>query len=185
MSNGESLLTHASDIIGHPVVTLSGEGVAQVKDVIFDPSGSVSGFSLAGRGLLSGPLKQWLPWPNVHGFGPDAILIEADDALVDQGDETVKGDVVGDEVMTESGTVVGSVVDAVLRLEPAGLDVVGYEVEVAEGGDHRFIPLPDTLAVTGGRLVVPDQAVDFLANDLAGFGAAVDTFRQRLGRAAG
>lgn len=185
-SNDHRFLTHASDINGHPVVTLGGEDVAQVKDVLFDPEGSVLGFTLAGRGLLSGPMKTWLPWRGVHGFGPDAIMVQDEDALVPRekqgegGKGRVKGDVTGDEVMTRSGKIVGTVMDAVLRLEPDGLDVVGYEVDTPEGGDSRFIPLPDTLAVNEGRLMVPDEALEFLTTDLSGFGASVDTFRARL-----
>ncbi len=174
------LLTHAMDVIGRPVVTLAGEDVAQVRDVMFTRSGEVTGFTLAGRGILSGPLKVWLPWSGVHGFGPDAVII-GDEGVLDPTKPTeVDGDVVGDEVLTRSGTTVGTVIDAVLRLESFGLDVVGYEVEPSDGGDPRFIPLPDTLAVDSGRLIVPDEAMEFLSADLAGFGASVDTFRDRL-----
>ncbi|MGI9017193.1 MAG: PRC-barrel domain-containing protein [Euzebya sp.] len=184
MTIDERLLRHASDISGQAVVTISGEDVAQVKDVLFDPTGSVLGFTLAGRGLLSGPLKTWLPWAGVHGFGADAIMIADDSALIprEMGDvsDDVQGDVTGDEVLTRSGTIIGRVIDAVLRLEPGVLDVVGYEVEPSDGGDPRFVPLPDTLAVNEGRLIVPDEATDFLTTDLAGFGASVDTFRERL-----
>jgi hypothetical protein len=43
-----------------------------------------------------------------------------------------------------------------------------------------LIPLPATLAVSGEKLVVPAAVTDFVADDLAGFGAAVDAFRARL-----
>ncbi|WP_370326960.1 PRC-barrel domain-containing protein [Euzebya sp.] len=176
----DALLIHAMDVTGMPVVTLGGDAVAQVRDVLFDRTGNVRGFTLAGRGLFSGPMAEWLPWAGVHGFGPDAIIVADVEALTREGRDPVDGDVVGDEVLTRSGTVVGTVTDAVLRLEPEVLDVVGYEVEPSDGGEPRFIPLPDTLSVTGGRLVVPDEAMEFLARDLSGFGASVDTFRERL-----
>lgn len=176
-----NMLTHALDVPGRPVVTLAGEAVAQIRDVLFDRSGSVGGFTLAGRGLMSGPLKEWLPWANVHGFGPDAVIVPDEDALTtDSGGTDIDGGVIGDEVLTEGGTAVGVVTDAVLRLDAGVLDVVGYEVEAPGSSEPQFIPLPDTLAVSAGRLVVPDAAVEFLSNDLAGFGAAVDTFRSRL-----
>lgn len=180
MTAQDRMLTHASDIVGHPVVTLAGEDIAQVRDVLFDPTGSVWGFTLAGRGLLSGPMKTWLPWEGVHGFGPDAIIVANEEALSAETRAKTAGDVVDDEVLTRSGKIVGEVVDAVLRLEVDGLDVVGYEIEPADGGTARFLPLPDTVSVNGGRLVVPDEALDFLTSDFAGFGAAVDTFRARL-----
>lgn len=177
------LLTAALDVVGRPVVTLAGEDVAQIRDVLFDRDGVVPGFTLAGRGAFSGPMKAWLPWPAVHGFGPDAVVVADGSALTTEGRGGTDGDVVGDEVLTRSGRKVGTVVDAVLRLEADELDLVGYEID-AGGDGTRLVPLPDTLSVTGGRLVVPDEAVEFLSDDLAGFGAAVDTFRDRLRGAA-
>jgi hypothetical protein len=43
-----------------------------------------------------------------------------------------------------------------------------------------FIPLPDTVAVSGENLIVPAAATEFVSEDLAGFGAAVGAFRARL-----
>ncbi|HUG85930.1 MAG TPA: PRC-barrel domain-containing protein [Euzebya sp.] len=179
--NDPHLLTHALDVPGRPVVTLAGEDIAQIRDVLFDRGGSVGGFTLAGRGMMSGPMHEHLPWSEVHGFGPDAVIVRDEGVLhTDAGTRTIDGGVIGDEVLTESGTVIGVVTDAVLRLGAGLLDVVGYEVEAPGSSEPRFIPLPDTLAVAAGRLVVPDTAVEFLSHDLAGFGAAVDTFRSRL-----
>ena len=43
-----------SEIATLPVVTLAGDDVAQVKDVVFSADGgAVAGFTLAGRGLLA------------------------------------------------------------------------------------------------------------------------------------
>ena len=62
--------------------------------------------------------------------------------------------------------------------------MVGYEVEASEAlgtkGTKVFIPLPDTLAASGNHLLVPASAKDFVAHDLAGFGAAVQAFRRQL-----
>ena len=44
-----------------------------------------------------------------------------------------------------------------------------------------FIPLPDTMSVSGEHLIVPASAKDFVGDDLAGFGAAVSEFRAQLG----
>jgi hypothetical protein len=43
-----------------------------------------------------------------------------------------------------------------------------------------LIPLPDTISVSGEALMVPATAVDFVSDDLSGFGASVDAFRSRL-----
>lgn len=53
--------------------------------------------------------------------------------------------------------------------------------DVAQIKDHVADPLPDTVAASGEHLVVPASAADFVGDDLAGFGAAVDAFRAQLG----
>jgi len=46
-----SVLVRARELIGRPVVTLDGNDIAQVKDLVFDKvSGQVAGFTLNGRG---------------------------------------------------------------------------------------------------------------------------------------
>ena len=98
------------------------------------------------------------------------------------------GDVLGSEVLTDTGTLLGVVSDVILEvIYGAGptCDVVGYEVAASEAlGTHGakvFVPLPDTLAASGTHLMVPESAKDFLVHDLAGFGASVEAFRHHLG----
>jgi hypothetical protein len=47
-------------------------------------------------------------------------------------------------------------------------------------GRHLYIPLPDTLAVSGEALVVPAAATRYIRDDLSGFGSAVEEFRATL-----
>lgn len=179
-----TVLMRATEIVKRPVVTLAGEDIAQIKDIVYEShGGSVAGFTLAGRGLFAGPLKTGLVWPAVHGLGPDAVMVAdegaltaLDDVLGSAGERSAGGgDVLGSRVLTEGGTDLGKVVDVVLEVG-AALDVVGYELDPKEG-KKVFIPLPDTLAVSGQALVVPDAAREFVSDDLAGFGAAVTAFR--------
>ncbi len=45
-----------SEIAKRPVVTLGGEDVGQIKDIVYSAGGgAVGGFTLAGRGLFAGP----------------------------------------------------------------------------------------------------------------------------------
>jgi sporulation protein YlmC with PRC-barrel domain len=61
-----TLLVRATELVKRPVVTLAGEDVAQIKDVLYDAaSGAVSGFTLNGRGIFAGPLKHALPMTGV------------------------------------------------------------------------------------------------------------------------
>jgi len=196
-----SLLMRASEITKRPVVTLEGEDVAQVKDILYaDGGGQVGGFTLNGRGFLSGQLKTALAWGAVVALGPDAVMI-ADEGTLTQREALVAaivgkdsdhgGDVVGSRVLTDDGKDLGKVLDVIIEVtgeERSFADVVGYEMEPAEhlGGDLKkvLVPLPDTIAASGEHLIVPATALDFVTNDLAGFGAAVRDFRERLTRGA-
>lgn len=196
-----SVLLRASEIAKRPVVTFAGDDVAQVKDIVYVASGGeVGGFTLAGRGMFAGPLKTGLPWASVAGLGPDAVMVPDEDALVPVGAvvdgasstaaNASRGDVLGSQVLTDSGTALGAVVDVIIEVTGQAstggrADVVGYEIQPVERRSARLlIPLPVTLAASGEHLIVPASATDFVRDDLAGFGAAVTEFRAQLGRTA-
>jgi uncharacterized protein YrrD len=185
-----------SEIEKRPVVTMSGEDVAQIKDIVYSSGGgAVGGFTLAGRGLLAGPLKQGLAWASVSALGADAVMIDDPDVLeptqsvldASASSGGSGGNVLGSAVLTDEGTDLGTVVDVIIEVAEGHGDqchVVGYEVEAAESmgthGTKVLLPLPATLAVSGEHLIVPASARDFVGHDLAGFGAAVDAFRAQL-----
>jgi sporulation protein YlmC with PRC-barrel domain len=189
-------LMRTSEIAKRPVVTFAGEDVAQVKDIVYSADGgSVAGFTLAGRGLFSGPLKQGLAWPAVEALGAQAVMIRDESALqpvkevVDRsrGSGGVAGDVLGSQVLSDAGVELGTVKDVVVSVGagPDGTcEVVGYEVVASPAlgtqGELVLMPLPDTLAASGEHLMVPASAQEFVGRDLAGFGAAVDAFRAQL-----
>jgi sporulation protein YlmC with PRC-barrel domain len=189
-------LMRASEVTKRPVVTMSGEDIAQIKDIVYSAGGgAVSGFTLSGRGVFSGPSKQSLPWSEVAALGADAVMINDDSALVPAQsvlDASASsggsgGNVLGSQVLTDSGIDLGTVLDVIIEVDqPHGgqCDVVGYEIEASPAlgtkGTRMLIPLPDTLAASGEHLMVPAAAKDFVAQDLAGFGAAVMAFRAQL-----
>jgi sporulation protein YlmC with PRC-barrel domain len=186
-----------SEIAKRPVVTMAGEDVAQVKDIVYSAGGgAVGGFTLAGRGLFAGPLKQGLPWTSVAALGADAVMIADETALRDTQavlDASASsggsgGNILGSQVLTDAGTDLGTVVDVIIEVGETGgagqCEVVGYEIEASAAlgtkGTRLLIPLPDTIAASGEHLMVPASAKDFVAHDLAGFGAAVRDFRAQL-----
>lgn len=183
------ILVRASELTGWPVVSLAGEKVAEIKDVVFDrASGQVNGFTLRSPGLFSRRRRDALAWQAVHGLGRDAVMIAAPQALIPAGKlvgrrELKRGNVLRNQVLTDLGVDVGSVVDVVLQVG-RGAHVVGYEVHASPAlparGQKVYIPLPTTLMVSGERLIVPAAATEFIVNDLTGFGAAVEAFRSRL-----
>jgi len=180
-----TLLLRARDLIGRPVVTLdTAEDVAEVKDVVFlHTEAKVVGFTLNKRGRFAGPLKAVLPWSRVAALGRDAVMITGREALgaPDEGMRDVAGDadVVGTTVMTEGGRALGTVRDLVLEVNEDA-DVVGFEIDGGQG--PRLLPVGDTFSVSGEALMVPAATEEFLHDDLAGFGSAVEAFRDRLHR---
>jgi uncharacterized protein YrrD len=184
-----SLLVRATELVKRPVVTLTGEDVAQIKDVLYDASGgAVSGFTLNGRGIFAGPLKQALPTSGIKAIGRDAVMITDTSVLTARAEVAHAADVrdrnvLGNRVVTDTGTYLGKVVDVILQVGTV-TDVAGYEIEAGEAlsehGQRVLLPLPDALAVSGEALIVPAGATNFVAHDLAGFGAAVAAFRTHL-----
>jgi uncharacterized protein YrrD len=182
-------LLRTSELVGRPVVTLGGELVAEIKDIIFESTGGrIAGFTLRNPGLFSRSRKDSLPWSEVHGIGRDAVMVTDETELpaakqLAPRKQARKANVLEDRVLTDNGRDLGRVVDVVLHCG-ARLEVVGYEVEASEAlgtaGRRVLIPLPDTVAVSGENLIVPAAATEFVSDDMAGFGAAVDAFRARL-----
>ena len=192
-----SRLMRTSEITKRPVVTMAGDDIAQIKDIVYSAGGGeVGGFTLAGRGLFAGPLKQGLNWTSVAALGSDAVMVADADALepmqsvLDRSASTggSGGNVLGSQVLTDAGTELGKVTDLIVEVTPTDgrstCDVVGYEVEASDAlgtkGQKVLIPLPATIAASGQHLMVPASAKDFVGHDLAGFGAAVDAFRAQL-----
>lgn len=166
-------------------MTLAGESPFQVKDVVFDAgTGTLVGFTLRGHSFFSRAVSEFLPADGIHGLGSDAVVVASDDALSEGAPSgSGGGDVIGSRVLTESGTDLGEIVEAIVS-SGRSVKVVGFEVEASEElndrGAHVFIPLPDTIAISGEQTIVPDAARDYVRDDLTGFGAAVDQFRSQI-----
>ncbi|MEU4052547.1 PRC-barrel domain-containing protein [Streptomyces olivaceus] len=179
-------LMTARSLTTRPVVTLGGDAVAHVKDTVCDAAAArITGFTLTGRGLLSGPLKEGLPWSAVYALGHDAVMVRGRQGLVSAAamtahQQTVRARVLGARVVTEAGTEVGTVLDVVVEGGTGGR-VVGFRVAASRGfapgpTRHRrrvYVPRGGTLEVAGRALVLPGEAVRHVADDLSGFTALV------------
>ncbi|MET0420248.1 MAG: PRC-barrel domain-containing protein [Acidimicrobiia bacterium] len=180
-----SRVVRARELLSFPVVTLRGDDVAEVRDVVYDSEhGALLGFTLNQRGLFGGKLRERLSMSSVHAIGHDAVMVASEDVLVDvdaASDPVAAAssdrNVIGDAVLTESGTNLGEVVDVIITV---GEDAraVGYEVKAEDR--TLYIPLPEQHAVSGDALIVPDEVEGFVHDDLAGFGASIPEFRARL-----
>ncbi|MEU8730884.1 PRC-barrel domain-containing protein [Streptomyces tendae] len=179
-------LMAARSLTTRPVVTLGGDAVAQVKDTVCDAAAArITGFTLTGRGLLSGPLKEGLPWSAVHALGHDAVMIRDRRGLVAAAamtahQQNLRARLLGTRVLTEAGAEIGTVLDVVVEGGTGGR-VVGFRVAASRRfvpghARHRrrvYVPRGETLTVTGRALVLPDDAVRHVADDLPGFTALV------------
>ncbi len=180
-------LVKATELVGLPVVTLGGDDIAEVKDVVYEPTGRLVGFTLNKRGFLSGRLKQILAVDEVASIGRDTVMTDTEEALTDKSDapESVEAaadrNVIGASVVTNAGTKFGEVVDLVVSVG-GKTEAVGYEL--ASTGDdarHVFLPLPEQLSVSGEAVIVPSGLDDFVRDDLTGFGSAVERYREDHG----
>jgi len=183
-----TMLMTALQIRGLPVVTVAGgEDVAEVRDVIYDPgAGGLVGLTLNKRGFLAGRRREVLPAASIHAIGEHAVMVADESSLVsgedapdDLSHPATARNVLGDDVLTEGGTSLGTVTDLALLVGSRG-EVVGYKVQKPDGGE-AYVPLPAQLAVSGSALVVPNATEEFIRDDLVGLGAAVEEFRSRLG----
>lgn len=181
-----TLLVKATDLIGRPVVTLGGDEVGEVKDVVLSLADrGLCGFTLRGRGFLAGPLEASLPWAAVHAVGRDAVMVAGASSL-DHGELRAAGAdaeaVLAVEVLADDGSHLGTLADVVLSVGVAP-EVVGFELALPRGqgdGGGAFLPVDEMIAVSGRALVVPAAAREFLHQDLTGFGAGVEAYRAQL-----
>jgi uncharacterized protein YrrD len=187
-----SILLRGTDLIGLPVVTVDeGEDVAEVKDVVYGTADAgLLGFTLRNRGFLGGPMRQVLPCGDIVAVGRDAVMVPSATVLDEANKEftELSGDakgrnVIGTDVLTDAGNRLGEVTDVIVYIDDRP-EVVGYEIGKGPLLDERngavFIPLPETLAVSGEALMVPAAVQEFVTDDLSGFGASVDAFRAHL-----
>lgn len=180
-------IMRASEVSGLPVVTIDGgEDAAEIRDVVYDASAHrLIGFTLNKRGWFRGSLAAILPAEHVQGIGRDAVMVPGEDCMTDRSEAATalaspkeQFDVMGNQVVSSAGAVIGKVVDVIIETgaEPKA---VGYEVDTENGS--VFIPASAQMALSGENLVVPAEAEQFTNNDLVGFGASVSSFRHMLG----
>jgi len=170
-------LMRGADLIGRPVVDASvGEDLAEVKDVMFDPArGALTGFTLRKRGFLGRKMKHVLPISSVTAVGTAAVMVAGAEAITHPDDapaEAVperKADVLSDQVITESGQLLGTVRDVIVLGGPQPR-VVAFQVAGGPVGDG-LVPLGAESAVSSSALIVPDGFEHRIRTDLTGLAA--------------
>jgi sporulation protein YlmC with PRC-barrel domain len=177
------VLVRARDLIGRPVVTLGGERVGELKDVVLGLGrGVLVGFTLRNPGFLGGPKRETLLWGSVHAVGPDAVMVPGTDAFASPEDLAAGGGhrTVDLPLVTDDGQTLGQIVDVVLETGTRA-QVVGFEIEPApslpSNGHRLLLPIDAMAAASEEAVVVPASVRHFVRDDLTGFGAAVAGFR--------
>ncbi|HWR56619.1 MAG TPA: PRC-barrel domain-containing protein [Negativicutes bacterium] len=154
-----------NELRGLPVINLStGEQIGEVKDVVIDTANyrlvgvllSRAGWFHTGRGILLGGMKN---------IGPDSITIEDETAIVSAealaagGRTILNEDIIGKDLVTAEGNIVGTLSDVLLDVK-SGL-LTGYEVSDSVIGDllegRSNIPLPAQQRIGENAVIVPDK----------------------------
>ena len=131
----------------------TGDDVAEVRDLIFDPSqGLVTGFTLGKRGLFGGRRREVLPADAISSIGTHAVMVETVEAITDPADAPHEvassversADVSNDMVVTESGRELGRVRDvrAVGRWTPIASSVSRSVAATPVTGSFQSAPTP-------------------------------------------
>lgn len=168
-------IERASELIGRPVITLDG-GIClgEVKDVLIDPHDSqLVGFTIRGQGLFSTANKGVLAAESISSIGRDALMIPSSAALSDQRDEVSRlmaehKEVIGKEAVSADGQSLGAVADVIIEIDGPAATVVGYEL-AGSNGIQVIVPVPQSVAMSGDALVVPDYSESRAASGLASF----------------
>ena len=182
-------LLRGADLVGLPIVTLGGDDIAEVRDVLFDAAaGVLLGFTLNKRGRLSGRMAEVLPHGKIIAVGPNAVIVSDPESLTDvllsdSGGSMPApiGNVVADRVLTDSGVVIGTVTDVVF--ENTTNSVVGFEVtpqdqRPSRKGPKSYVPLSDTRSVSKDTLIIPAAAIEYVTSDFEGFAETINRYRK-------
>lgn len=185
-------LTAVRSLTTLPVVTLGGDAVAHVKDTVFDTeTGRIASFTLTGRTLMSGPLPRDLPWQAVHCLGHHAVMVRDEGALCDlprsvARRDALRGRLLGAQVLTDEGDMVGTVLDVLVEGGTSGR-LVAFRLaahrELVHGSRHRrhqvYVPRGEALSVSGRALVIPAHATTYVTDDLPSFVARAGAHHDR------
>lgn len=173
-------LLRGKDVSGMPVVDIStGDDVAEVRDLIFEPErGVIGGFTLGARGFFGRRMRQVLAVESVRSLGTHAVMVDSGDAVTEpsqappevaQADRNA--DVTANTVITESGRELGKIRDVVIA-GGANPRVVGFEIGGGAAGDG-FVPIDTSGAVSASTLVVPDSFENRIRTDLLGLAGEI------------
>jgi uncharacterized protein YrrD len=171
----------------HTVETLIGKTIlsratanklGQTHDLLINPvGGELAGLSIH---MADGSLRL-VDFQEVYSFGQDAVMIKADEAAVPVQDSPLKAlplakrNLVGSNVVTGDGKLLGQVANIYLRLAERTLLIYEVRSSILDKllGHALFFPAAEVRAISGDftRLVVADDTAERAQNSLAALAA--------------
>jgi len=154
--------------------------LGHVKDLIFDhETNEVLALLISEKDLFGFIDAQVVPWHQVRGMGPDAVIVESAASVVKAGaaprvTEVMNRDTVlsGTRIYTTDGQHLGTLAD--MYLDEVSGHVVGYEVSSGFISDtirgKQFLPASGDISI-GRVALVPPEAAGELEIGTPGVGA--------------
>ncbi|WP_018133499.1 PRC-barrel domain-containing protein [Effusibacillus pohliae] len=151
--------------IGLPVIELrNGSRLGQVVDLLFQQDNRLDALLVERDGLFAG--QGVVPISDVKSIGEDAVTVESPECIRElapqEGQRRLlcgKQALVGKELYTENGTVLGTVADVYIASQTD--NIVGYEVSDGLLADltagRKWMPFSDTLQI-GDQIIVKANA---------------------------
>lgn len=166
MGQGKEIVP-VNTLVGRSVLSLStGNKLGVVHDLFVDPlNGILVGLTLA---AIDGNLAR-LSYDRIHSFGHDAIMALADDSIEPVTDEDLPGDpvareLIGTQIITDSGDVLGRVTDLYVTASPPPAVIYEIRESLLDKllGRQLFIPASAGYALSDDRerLIVPNETAD-------------------------
>jgi uncharacterized protein YrrD len=162
-------------LIGRTVLARStANKIGQLHDLIIDVArGEMAGISVQ---IPDGSLRL-IEGRDIHGFGPDAVMITADESAVTVQDSSLKTmplakhNLVGSNVLTASGKLLGQVAHLYLRLSDTVMLIYEVRSSILDKllGHSLFFPASQGRAISAdfARIVVAEDTETKADHNLA------------------
>jgi uncharacterized protein YrrD len=166
-------------IIGRDVLArASANKLGQLHDLIIEPvKGELAGLSVR----MADATLRLVEYGDVYSFGPDAVMVNSDESALPQQNSVLKAlplalnKILGAEVITEGGKILGQVATVFIRL--AERPILIYEIRSSLLdkllGHALFVPasLGCAFSADGARLVVANDTAEKAENSLEALAA--------------
>lgn len=151
------VLQKSRDLLGRPVISLSGDELGSIARIISDPaSGSVVGMTLSAKGWFKG--EKAAEFSSIHSFGEYAVTVKENDLVIPLNtlsslEKTAQeSNLYGMRIITPEGKLIGAVED--------------YYFDVKTGAITKYILTGGIIkTLFKGRAGVPAASISRIGKD--------------------